>query len=180
MLNILTRELDLKCLLNDDTDSNPLFYVFFCHLSCKLGNTSTKSSGLSPKTISRKIVDTDSPGPMIPAGGNSETILRLPRLPLLVFSTYLAARAASGASETTMFLVSGIKEQSLMPLFITFRSLCFFSGHDVWRRDFQVDEPTSLLDGACKGNPFAPSKRKVMKPPWDGVRGINVAQVFEF
>ena len=43
-----------------------------------------------------------------------------------------------------------------------------FSGHDVWRRDFQVDEPNSLLDGVCKGNPFAPSKSKVMRPPWDG------------
>ena len=55
-----------------------------------------------------------------------------------------------------------------------------FSGHDVWRRDFQVDELTSLLDGVCKGNSFASSKRKVMKPPWDGVRDINVAQLFEF
>ena len=54
------------------------------------------------------------------------------------------------------------------------------SSHDVWRRDFQVDEPTSLLDGTCKGNPFVPSKRKAMKPPWDGVRDINVAQLFEF
>ena len=54
------------------------------------------------------------------------------------------------------------------------------SSHDVWRRDFQDDEATSLLDGVCKGNPFVPSKRKAMKPPRDGVRDINVAQLFEF
>ena len=54
------------------------------------------------------------------------------------------------------------------------------SGHDERRQDFHVDEPTKLLDGVCKGNPFTPSKGKAMKPPWDGVRGINVAQLFEF
>ena len=52
-----------------------------------------------------------------------------------------------------------------------------FSGHDERRRDFQVDEPTSLLEGVCKGNPFAPGKHKAVEPPWDGVRGINVAQL---
>ena len=56
----------------------------------------------------------------------------------------------------------------------------FFSGHDERRRNFQVDEPVSLLDGVCKGNPLSPSKRKAMNPPWDGVRDINVAQLFEF
>ena len=55
-----------------------------------------------------------------------------------------------------------------------------FSGHDEQRRDFQVDEPTSLLEGVCKGHPFASSKCKAMKPPRDGVRDINVAQLFEF
>ena len=55
-----------------------------------------------------------------------------------------------------------------------------FSGHDERRRDFQVDEPTGLLKGVCKGNPFAPNKHKAVEPPWDGVRGINVAQLFEF
>ena len=44
-----------------------------------------------------------------------------------------------------------------------------FSGHDERRRDFHFDEPTSLLDGVCKGNPFAPSKRKVnVDLPMDG------------
>ena len=54
------------------------------------------------------------------------------------------------------------------------------SGHDVWRRDFQIDEPTSYMDGVRKGNPFVPGKRKAMKPPWDGVWDIIIAHLFEF
>ena len=87
MLNISKRELHPRCLLNNDMNSNP-FYLRFCgHLSFKPGNTSTKSSGLSPRTISRRIVDTDNPKPMIHAGGNLGTILRLPCLSLPVFRT---------------------------------------------------------------------------------------------
>ena len=44
-----------------------------------------------------------------------------------------------------------------------FEVYVFFSGRDEWRRDFQVDEPNNLLEGVCKGNPFAPSIRKAMK-----------------
>ena len=40
-----------------------------------------------------------------------------------------------------------------------------FSGHDEQRRYLQVDEPTSLLDGVYKGNPFTPNKRNARKPP---------------
>ena len=63
-----------------------------------------------------------------------------------------------------MFLVSGIKEHSRVPLIYHLSKFMFLSSHDEWRRDFLVDEPTSLLDGVCKGNPFVPSKRKAMKP----------------
>ena len=96
-------------------------------------------------------------------------------MPFPVFSTYLW----SGALETTMFLVSGIKEHSRVPLFTTFQSLCSFPVTTYGDATFKVDEPNGLLDGVCKGNPFVPSKRKAMKPPWDGARDINVAQLFE-
>ena len=56
------------------------------HLSLKPGNTSTKSSGLSPRKISRSIVDVTNPRPMIFAGENSETILRTPCRVLFVLS----------------------------------------------------------------------------------------------
>ena len=69
MLNILKHELHLRCLLNIDTDSNPLICVFLLPLELLPGNTPTKASGLSPRRISRRIVDIDNPKPMIPAGG---------------------------------------------------------------------------------------------------------------
>ena len=46
------------------------WFACFCgHLSAKPGNTSTKSLGLSLRTISRRIVDTDTPNRWFPLGG---------------------------------------------------------------------------------------------------------------
>ena len=72
MLNTLKRELQPRCLLNDDMNSNPFIACFCGHLSFKPGSTSTKSSGLSPRTISRKIVESNSSKPTIPAGAWGE------------------------------------------------------------------------------------------------------------
>ena len=68
-LNIFKRKQHPRCLLNDDANSNRLICVFLWPLSLKPGKTSTKSSGPSPRTISRRIVDTGNPKPTIPAGG---------------------------------------------------------------------------------------------------------------
>ena len=128
MLNILKRELHLRCLLNDDTDSNPLICVFCCHLSFKPGNTSTKSLGLSPRTISRRIVDTDNPKPTIPAVGNSETILRLPRFAVTSFQ-YVALVWCFRNDN-----VSRLGDKSAWPC-VAIHHLSksmVFSGHDVW------------------------------------------------